>query len=528
MSKTIIQNRKLPDVFGQLQKFGQALLVPVALLPAGGLLYGFGVAFSSSSMLERIPWLGTGIWPMVTKIMSTTGSIIFANIALLFAIGVAIGLAKNNDGTAGLSAVAGYLLMNQTICTLLNLNAEVMAANSSMYQSVLGIYTLRSGVIGGMFIGMAAAWAYNKYYDVELPQALGFFSGKRAVPIITSVVSILIGALMCIVWPPIQNGMDALSHLLLEQNPGITVFIYGVVVKILNPIGLHTPFITPFLYQLGSYTNLAGEVIQGDKLMFFAQLADGVPVTAGIFSPGPFAMDMFGCWGGALAIVLAAKPEKRKMTAGIMFSACITSFLTGITEPWLFAFLFCAPACWLAFTVINGAAYFICYHLGIRLSTNFACGVIDFILMDVLNNAPRWYLIVPVGIFLAVVEFFSFSFLIRKFNYKTPGREDDETASVDQITNPATSGEKYEQAVAIVNALGGVSNISEITCCATRLRVIVIDETIVKKNEFTKLGAKGLNDRGKNLQIIMGLNVMSVLRNIKSVMENEPKAAEWS
>jgi len=506
--------------FGFMQKFGQALLVPVALLPAGGLLYGFGIALKSDNMLALAPWLGTGIWPLITQILSSTGSILFSNLAMLFAVGVAIGLAKNHEGTAGLAAVAGYFLMNQTICTLLGLNAELVVANTTMYQQVLGIYTLRTGVFGGIFVGLIAAWAYNRFHRLELPQYLAFFQAKRSVPIIVSMCCILLGAALCVIWPPIQNGLTAFSNFVLETNPKMGVFLYGMIIRLLNPLGLHTAFYTPFFFQFGSYVTAAGELVTGDKAIFFAQMADGVKVTGGIFTPGAFVMDMIACVGGSLAIYHTAKPERKKMTAGILISATVTSMLTGITEPWIFSFLFVAPVCFFAYTVINGLAYLVCYFLGVHTVSGFACGIIDFILFDIIPGAPRWYLVIPVGIVFGVLEYVVFRTLITKLNYKTPGREDGEITE-DQEEILKIAKDKYEVAKGIIEALGGKANIESITCCATRLRVTVSDDTIVKKTEFTKYGAKGLSDKGKNLQIIMGVKVGMVLQNIEAVLNDE-------
>lgn len=276
--------KKDASVFARVQQFGQALLVPVALLPAGGLLYGLGIAMTSDNLLAVLPVFSTGIWPMLAKLMSTLGSIIFGNLALLFAVGVSIGMAKNHDGTAGLSAVAGYLVMNSTICTIMGLTAEVVSANSEMYQSVLGTYTLRTGVFGGIIIGLVSAWAYNRFHTLKLPEYLGFFSAKRSVPIISVFLSIIVGVVMCIVWPPIQNVLSAFSDFLLNGSPRVGVFLYGLIVKLLNPLGLHTAFYTPFQYQFGSYVTLAGETVMGDKAIFFAQLADSVPIKISLTS----------------------------------------------------------------------------------------------------------------------------------------------------------------------------------------------------------------------------------------------------
>ena len=510
-------NNKL---FSKLQQFGQALLVPVALLPAGGLLYGLGMAMASSNLTSVMPFLLTGIWPLIAKMMSTLGSIIFGNLPLLFAVGVAVGLAENHDGTAGLSAVAGYLVLNQVINSVLGIDAEKLAASSSMYQTVLGTATLRTGVFGGIIIGLIAAWAYNRFHTLKLPEYIGFFQAKRSVPIITVFLSILVGFVLCIIWPSVQKGLDSFSYWMLEGNPKLGLFIYGFIVKILNPVGLHTAFNTPFMYQFGSYVNKAGEVIMGDKAIFYAQLADNVKLTGGVFQNAAFAMDMLACWGGALAIIRSAKPENRKYVTGLMVSACITSFLTGITEPWLFSFLFVAPLCFVGYALINASCYVVCYLLDIHLVASFAAGFIDFLLVGVLNNVPRVWLLVPVGIVYAAIEYFVFTFLINRFNYKTPGREEEEDY-VDNIRTEATDTDRNEQAKNIIEALGGKENIETVTNCATRLRATVFDESKVRENEFKKYGGKGVFHSGKNYQIVIGLDVINLIEEIKREMEDE-------
>lgn len=512
--------KKNGNMFGFLQKFGQSLLVPVALLPITGLMYGFGIALSSENMLSLAPWLGDGVWPMIAKLLSNSGSIVFSNLALIFSVGVAIGLADNHDGSAGLAAVGGYLLMNQTINTLLSLNAEKVAENTAMYQSVLGTFTLRTGVFGGIFVGLLAAWAYNRYHTIELPSYLAFFSAKRFVPIVTALGALILGAVLCIIWPPIQSALLTFSYYMLEANPIIGMFLYGVIVKGLNPLGLHTAFYTPFYYQFGEYLNLAGELITGDKAIFFAQMADGVKVTGGIFNNGAFVMEMIGCFGGALAIYRRAKPDKKRMAAGVMMSACVTSFLTGISEPFLFSFLFVAPVCFGAYCILNGLAYVVCYLLDIHVVSGFASGIIDYILIDVLSGAPRWYLIIPVGLVFAVLLYLAFYFIIPVFDYKTPGREDDDLNIVSTGDGEMEKvNTKNTHAKEIVEALGGKDNIKSVTCCATRLRVTVLDEVCVQEKELKQIGAKGLLHKGKNFQIIIGLGVQSTLRDVEEVLK---------
>ncbi len=509
--------KKQSKIFTFLQRFGQTLLVPVAILPAVGLLYGLGMSMTSSTLTEVAPWLMSGIWPRIAALFSGVGNVIFGNMALLFAVGIAIGLAEKHEGTAGLAAVAGYLVMNVSINVLLGLDADKVAASPTLYQSVLGITTLRTGVFGGIAVGLVAAWAYNKYHNFTVPEYLSFFGAKRFVPIMTVLCGILLGAVFCIIWPGISSVINVFADFIINQNTEIGLFFYGVIAKLLNPLGLHNVFATPFQYQFGTYTNLAGEVISGDKAMFFAQMTDGVPnVTAGIFNMGNYAVDTFAMLGIGLAIYKNARPERKKATAGILVSACLTSFVCGITEPLLFSYLFVAPLCFGIYCLLNGICYAVCYILGIRITATFAGGIIDYLLIGVLGGAPKWYLIPVVGLVLGVLFYVLDDYLIRKFNYKTIGREDSVEGEFDET--PLT-GSISSVAEGILDALGGKDNIADITCCATRLRVRVKEVSVVRKEEFKNYGSKGLVDKGENLQIIIGTKVQNLLCEIEKMID---------
>ncbi len=503
-------------VFTFLQRLGQSMLVPVAILPAVGLLYGLGMALTSSSLTGIAPWLTEGIWPQIAAIFSAIGSTVFGNLSILFAVGIAIGLADKHEGTAGLAAVAGYLIMNATIMVVLKLDAETVASNSALYQSSMGLYTLRTGVFGGIAVGLMSAWAYNKFHTIKVPEYMAFFGAKRFVPIMVSILSLVLGCVLCIIWPPIGNLLNMFADFAVNQNTEVGLFFYGIIVKALNPIGLHSAFYTPFQFQFGTYTSLSGEVFSGDKAMFFAQMADGArDVTAGLFNMGNFAIDTFGMIGIGLAIYKNALPERKKATAGILISACFTSFVCGITEPLLFSYLFVAPLCFAAYCILNGICYTLCYMLGIRIVATFAGGIIDYLIIGVLGNAPKWYLILPVGIVFGVLFYVIDDFLIRKFNYKTIGREDIVEGEFDEMPVPENLDER---AYAIIAALGGKENIADITCCATRLRVHVKDAGIVKKEDFRKYGSKGVVDKGENLQIIIGTSVQNLLAEIEQII----------
>lgn len=505
------------NAFTFFQKFGQTLLVPVAILPAVGLLYGIGMAMTSTTLTGIAPWLTSGIWPTVAAMFSGIGSIIFGNLSLLFAIGVAIGLAEKHEGTAGLAAVAGYLIMNVTISVVLGLNSDIVASNTTLYQSVLGTYTLRTGVFGGIAVGLVSAWAYNKFHTIKVPDYLAFFGAKRFVPIITSLLCIVLGVVLTFIWPTISNIITAFADFVITQNTSVGLFFYGIIVKALNPIGLHNVFCTPFMFQFGTYTTLAGEVVSGDKAMFFAQMTDGIKnVTAGLFNMGNYTIDTFAMVGIGLAIYKNALPERKKATAGILISACFTSFVCGITEPLLFSYLFVAPLCFVTYCVLNGLCYTVCYLLGVRITATFAGGIIDFLIIGVLGNAPKWYLIPLIGIVFGVAFFLIDDFLIRKFNYQTIGREPVIQGEFDEV---APVGNSDENAKGIIEALGGKSNIEDITCCATRLRVRVADVESVKKDDFKKFGSRGLIEKGNNLQIIIGTSVQNLLNEIEKLID---------
>ncbi len=328
------------NAFGVLQKIGKALMLPVALLPAAGLLLGIGNAIQQPNMLEYLPFLDAH-WIQVTAgVMEDAGSIIFGNLALIFAAGVAIGLA--GDGAAALAAIVGYLVLNQVMSSWLGVTADMVAKNPS-YANVLGIPTLQTGVFGGIIVGLIAAYCYNRFHDIEMPSFLGFFAGKRFVPIVTAAASFVAGLLLLIIWPPIQHGMNSASTWLLGSGTYIAVFFFGFIKRLLIPFGLHHIFHAPFWYEFGSYKTAAGQIVHGDMTIFFAQLKDNVKITAGKFMGGEFPIMMFGLPAAALAMYHTARPEKKKLVAGLLGSAALTSFLTGITEPIEFSFMFVSP-----------------------------------------------------------------------------------------------------------------------------------------------------------------------------------------
>ncbi|RCW63043.1 glucose-specific PTS transporter subunit IIBC [Saliterribacillus persicus] len=484
----------MSNFFGTLQKVGKALMLPVALLPAAGILLAFGTSFAQDQWIEKFPWFGNEIVLQVLEVMAEAGGVVFDNLPLLFAVGVAIGLAKG-DGVAGLAAIIGYLIMNVTMSTFGNIDAEM--TSEAAYANVLGIPTLQTGVFGGIIVGILAAYMYNRYFNIELPQFLGFFAGKRFVPIITAFTSLILGIVMFYLWPFAQDGLNAVSHFMLETNRTFSTFVFGVVERALIPFGLHHIFYSPFWFEFGNYTNAAGEIVRGDQRIFFAQLQDGVDFTAGNFMTGKFPFMMFGLPAAALAIYHTARPEKKKLVGGIMFSAALTSFLTGITEPMEFSFLFVAPLLFAIHTVFAGLSFMTMYLLDVKIGMTFSGGLIDFILFGIMPNRTDWWWVIVIGLVFSVIYYFGFRFAILKFNLATPGREDD---SEDEDDDEEIGDRPYE----ILEAMGGKENITHLDACITRLRVSVADKNNVNKKRLKKIGASGVMEVGNNIQAIFG------------------------
>ncbi|WP_165411678.1 glucose-specific PTS transporter subunit IIBC [Clostridium estertheticum] len=505
----------MKKAFGVLQKVGKALMLPVALLPAAGLLLGFGNMFQSEQFLANAPIFNAGWFQLVAKIMEQSGDVIFGNLALLFAVGVAVGLAEG-EGVAGLAAIVGFLIMNKTLGIVSGVTLDLTVGHAHPeFANVLGIPTLSTGVFGGIIIGIVAAQLYKKYYNIELPSYLGFFAGKRFVPIATAVAAIGIGIAMSFVWPPIQHGLNVFSKSMIEANPTVSAFVFGVIERSLIPFGLHHIFYNPFWYQFGEYINKAGQVVNGDQAIFMAQLKDGVSFTAGTFMAGKFPFMMFGLPAAALAMIHEAKPEKRVLIAGIMGSAALTSFLTGITEPIEFSFLFVAPVLFGIHCVFAGLSFMTMQLLNVKIGMTFSGGLIDYLLFGVIPNRTAWWLVIPVGLALAVIYYFGFRFVIRKWNLKTPGREVDEEEGT---STTKTNLKGQEHAILVLKALGGKENITNLDACITRLRVSVVDAKNVDKAELKKLGAAGVLEVGDSIQAIFGTRAEHIKTEIKEVI----------
>ena len=505
--------------FGVLQKVGKALMLPVALLPAAGILLALGAALKNPALLDLAPFLDNSSVNMVASIMQNAGDIVFGNLPVLFAVGVAVGLA-GGDGVAGLAAIIGYLIMNVTMGTAAGITAEDV--NGLNYANVLGVPTLQTGVFGGIIVGIIAAALYNKFYEIELPSYLGFFAGKRFVPIITAGTAVLLGLLMLVIWPPIQTGLNAFSQNMVHANLTLSAFIFGVIERSLIPFGLHHIFYSPFWYEFGEYVTKAGELVRGDQKIFMKQITDNVQnLTAGTFMTGKFPFMMFGLPAAALAIYHEARPEKKVVVGGLMASAALTSFLTGITEPLEFSFLFVAPVLFGIHAIFAGLSFMTMHLLNVKIGMTFSGGLIDYILFGLINPQTNAWIVIPVGLVFAVIYYFGFRFAIRKFNLKTPGREEE---AEEEVSSTGKGGDlPYE----VLEAMGGKENISHLDACITRLRVSVNNSKDVDKDRLKKLGAAGVLEVGNNIQAIFGPRSEIIKGQMKDIIDGKrPRVVE--
>lgn len=506
-------------MFGVLQRVGKALMLPVAILPAAGLLLGIGNMLINPDFLQYVPVLENDVVQAIANVLMNSGQIVFNNLSLLFAVGVAIGLA-GGEGVAGLAAIIGFLVMNVTMGTVVGVNAYVLSQGDFAYSSVLGIPTLQTGVFGGILVGILAAAMYKRFFRIELPSYLGFFAGKRFVPIMTAVTSLVLGLALTLIWPPIQHGLNYVSQSMIDTNLTLSAFIFGIIERSLIPFGLHHIFYSPFWYEFGSYVDKAGDLVRGDQRIFMQQLRDGVPFTAGTFTTGKYPFMMFGLPAAALAIYHEARPENKRVVGSLMVSAALTSFLTGITEPLEFSFLFVAPLLFAVHAVFAGLSFMTMQILNVKIGMTFSGGFIDFVLFGVIPNRTHWWLVIPVGLVLAVIYYFGFRYVIRKFNLRTPGRED-ETEDDGEVNAEAISTAGYDLPRNILSALGGKENITHLDACITRLRVEVKDKAGVDKSRLKKLGASGVLEVGNNVQAIFGTRSDTIKSQIQDVMNGK-------
>ena len=529
-------------IFGVLQRVGRSFMLPIALLPVAGLLLGIGSSFTNPTTiatyhLESIIQEG-GVLYTVLNIMSKTGSAVFDNLALLFAMGVAIGMAKKEKEVAALSGAIAYLIMNTAISALIQAKGgvEAMAANSTT--TALGITTLQMGVFGGIIVGLGVAALHNRFYKIELPQVLSFFGGTRFVPIVCSVVYLIVGIGMFYVWPVIQAGIASLGQLVLASGYGGT-WLYGVIERALIPFGLHHVFYMPFWQtELGGSMIIDGITVTGAQNIFFAELAskstEVFSVSATRFMSGKFPFMIFGLPAAAFAMYKAARPEKKKIVGGLLLSAALTSMLTGITEPLEFTFLFVAPLMYAVHCVLAGFSYMLMHIFGVGVGMTFSGGAIDLTLFGILqgNERTHWIWIVIVGFAYAVIYYFVFYFMITKMNLKTPGREDDDEETklytrkdVNARKASKEAGETATDTVSalIVKGLGGKANISDVDCCATRLRITVHDPEKTSESLLKQSGASGVICKGNGVQVIYGPRVSVVKSNLEDFL-NTPEA----
>ncbi|HDV6241950.1 TPA: PTS transporter subunit IIABC [Staphylococcus pseudintermedius] len=511
--------------FGQLQRVGKALMLPVAILPAAGILLALGNAMHNEQLVSLAPWLKHEVFVILSTIMESAGQVVFDNLPLLFAVGTALGLA-GGDGVAALAALVGYLIMNATIGKVMHISidqifsfadgAKTLSQANKLPQHalILGIPTLQTGVFGGIIMGALAAWCYNKFYNITLPQFLGFFAGKRFVPIVTSLVAIVTGVVLAFVWPPIQEGLNDLSNFLLNKNLVLTTFIFGIIERSLIPFGLHHIFYAPFWFEFGSYVNQAGEVVRGDQRIWMAQMKDGVEFTAGAFTTGKYPFMMFGLPAAAYAIYRQARPERKKIVGGLMLSAALTSFLTGITEPLEFSFLFVAPILYVLHVLLAGTSFLVMHLLDVKIGMTFSGGFIDYILYGLLNwDRTHALYVIPVGIVYAIIYYFLFTLVIKHMNLKTPGREDEVAETRD------TSVERLP--FDVLDAMGGKDNVKHLDACITRLRVEVLDKAKVDVNALKELGAAGVLEVGNNMQAIFGPKSDQIKHDMALIMKGE-------
>ena len=547
-------------IFGVLQRVGRSFMLPIAVLPVAGLLLGIGSSFTNETTIATYGLqgiLGNGtILHALLMIMSKAGNVIFDNLPIIFAVGVAIGMAKAEKEVAALSAMISFFVMHASINAVLLLAGKVLADGTiapdvleGTIASVCGIQTLQMGVFGGILVGLGVAALHNRFYKIELPNALSFFGGSRFVPIISTVTYVGIGILMYFIWPAVQNGIFALGGLVTGTGYFGTL-IFGIIKRALIPFGLHHVFYMPFWQTaVGGTMMVDGNLIQGGQNIFFAQLASSdvthFSADATRYFSGEFIFMIFGLPGAALAMYRCAKPEKKKAAGGLLLSAALACMFTGITEPIEFSFLFVAPMLFAVQVILAGSAYMVAHILNIAVGLTFSGGLLDLVIFGVLqgNAKTSWFRIIPAGIVYFLLYYFLFSFLIKKFDLKTPGREDDDEetklytkADVNARRTEAKEGESCSQAenskdsrsAAIAMGMGGRNNITSVDCCATRLRCSIADSSLVDEKLLKSTGAVGVIVKGQGIQIIYGPQVTVIKSELEAYLaeEHEEDTAE--
>lgn len=520
-------------IFSVLQKVGRSFMLPIAILPVAGLFLGIGGSFTNETMLSAYHLLdimgpGTFIYSILS-VMNAAGSVVFDNLPLIFAMGVAIGMAKKEKDVAALSGAVAFLIMHASIGALININGGTDNMLAGSTASVLGITSLQMGVFGGIIVGLGVAALHNKFYKIELPQVISFFGGTRFVPIISAIVYVIVGILMFYIWPTIQSGIFALGDLV--RNSGyVGTWIYGIIERALIPFGLHHVFYLPFWQTaVGGTATVAGQYVEGAQNIFFAQLADPsvthFSVDATRFMTGKFPFMIFGLPGAALAMYKCAKENKKKVVGGLLLSAALTAMVTGITEPIEFTFLFVAPLLYGIHCVLAGLSFMIMHILNVAVGMTFSGGLIDLFLFGILqgNSKTNWVYIILVGMVYFAVYYFLFKFLIQKLNLKTPGREDDgeetklytrKDVEAKKASSEASDSKESSQindddnSALILQGLGGKDNLDgDLDCCITRLRLTVKDPSKVDEDILKKSGAAGVIKKGNGLQVVYGPKV---------------------
>ena len=547
-------------IFGVLQRVGRSFMLPIAVLPVAGLLLGIGSSFTNETTIATYGLqgiLGNGtVLHALLMIMSKAGNVIFDNLPIIFAVGVAIGMAKAEKEVAALSAMISFFVMHASINAVLLLAGKVLADGTiapdvleGTIASVCGIQTLQMGVFGGILVGLGVAALHNRFYKIELPNALSFFGGSRFVPIISTVTYVGIGILMYFIWPAVQNGIFALGGLVTGTGYFGTL-IFGIIKRALIPFGLHHVFYMPFWQTaVGGTMMVDGNLIQGGQNIFFAQLASSdvthFSADATRYFSGEFIFMIFGLPGAALAMYRCAKPEKKKAAGGLLLSAALACMFTGITEPIEFSFLFVAPMLFAVQVILAGSAYMVAHMLNIAVGLTFSGGLLDLVIFGVLqgNAKTSWLRIIPAGIVYFLLYYVLFSFLIKKFDLKTPGREDDDEetklytkADVNARRTEAKEGESCSQAenskdsrsAAIAMGMGGRNNITSVDCCATRLRCSIADSSLVDEKLLKSTGAVGVIVKGQGIQIIYGPQVTVIKSELEAYLaeEHEEDTAE--
>lgn len=557
-------------IFGVLQRVGRSFMLPIAILPVAGLLLGIGGSFTNETTLktyglEGIMGQGT-VFHGIFQVMNDAGNIVFSNLPILFAIGVAIGMAKKEKEVAALSAVIAFFIMHASISALISINGGIENMLQGAVADVCGITSLQMGVFGGIVVGLGVAALHNRFYRIELPQVLSFFGGTRFVPIISALVYTLVGILMYFIWPPVQIGINSVGNVVLNSGY-IGTWVYGFMERLLIPFGLHHVFYIPFWQTaVGGTMEVGGRIVEGAQNIFFAQLADsGVThfaVSATRFMSGKFPLMIFGLPGAALAMYRTAQPGKRKLVYGLLLSAALTSMVTGITEPLEFTFLFVAPLLYGIHCVFAGLAYALMHFFNVGVGMTFSGGLIDLFLFGILqgNAKTNWIWVVIVGVFYFIIYYFLFSFLIKKLNLRTPGRFDDDEVKLykrsdvdakkkgssgtdlgdttvsesDGVAGSKSGGTAgsdggdgskeaiaNELSIAICKGLGGKDNISDVDCCATRLRCTVFNADLVNDSVLRMTGASGVVHKGNGVQIIYGPKVTVIKSDFEEFLESD-------